>query len=58
MQSSRIIRAVKIIKTNMASFDISVNDKVQIDGQGYGLVTEIVFRGFATLYMVRLIDSD
>ncbi|KAH3833249.1 hypothetical protein DPMN_106554 [Dreissena polymorpha] len=42
----------------MASFDISVNDKVQIDCQGYGIVTELVFRGFATLYMFKIIDSD
>ena len=42
----------------MASFDISVNDKEQIDCQGYGIVTELVFRGFATLYMFKIIDSD
>ncbi|KAH3804727.1 hypothetical protein DPMN_133015 [Dreissena polymorpha] len=47
-----------MIKTNMSSFDISVNDKMQIDGQGYGFATEIVFREFATLDMVRIIDSD
>ena len=42
----------------MASNNISVNDTVQIDGQGYGIVTEVVFRGFATLYKVRLLGSS
>ena len=42
----------------MASNNISVNDTVQIDGQGYGIVTEVIFRGFATFNMVRLLDSS
>ena len=46
MQMSRIvfIRAVKTKTTKtMAANTISVNDTVQIDGQGYGIVTEVIF---------------
>ncbi|XP_060554752.1 uncharacterized protein KIAA1958-like [Ruditapes philippinarum] len=42
----------------MASNVISVNDQVRIDGHGLGIVTEIVYRGFTTSYMVRLVDSN
>ena len=61
MQMSRIvfIRAVKTKNTKtMVANKISVDDTVQIDGQDYGTVTEVIFRGFATLYMVRILDSS
>ena len=45
-------------KNNGSEQHRSVNDTVQIDGQGYGIVTEVIFRGFATLYLIRILDSS
>ena len=39
----------------MASNYFSVDDRVSIDGKGRGIVTEIVFRGFDTFYMVKFV---
>ena len=64
MQMSQIVfkRAVKTKKkknkNNGGEQHRSVNDTVQIDGQGYGIVTEVIFRGFATLYMIWILDSS
>ena len=58
---SRIVfmSAVKTKKKNNGGEQHrSVNGTVQIDGQGYGIVTEVIFRGFATLYMIRILDSS
>lgn len=38
--------------------DISVNSRVSIDNKGFGTVKDLVFRGFGTLYLVKLDDID
>lgn len=42
----------------MASNVISPNVRVRIDGKGLGIVKECVFRGFDTVYLIKLVDID
>ena len=42
----------------MASNDIIVDDIVSTDVKGQGIVTEVVWRGFATFCMVKFVNTD